>query len=323
MESMFKNKKVFVSGGRTGFVGTNLVKALLERGALVYAHSLHPEKRSNFAPRTPNLTQSCGDLSVSAELPQGLDYVFHCAAHTSGAHEMVNNPTTQITANVFMNSLLLDSAAKSGVKKFMFISSSAVYPDSGLSLSEDMGFQGDPPEVYFGPAWMKRYTEKLAQFYSLRYGMEAVIIRPSNIYGPYSGFDLQSAHVLPALIRKFSEKQDPLEVWGSPDVTRDFIYADDFVKGALLAFEKSQGFDVYNIASGRLYTIAEAVDIIKGLTGYSGRVVYNAAKPVTIKSRKLAISKAEERLGFRAVTSLKDGLKQTIAWYASTLKPED
>ena len=317
---MFKNKKVFVAGGRTGFVGTNVAKALLAEGATVYVHSLNPDKPSNFALKTPNLFELTGDLSVSATVPSGIDYVFHCAAHTSGAHEMTTNPVAQITSNVFMNSLLLDSAAKSKVKKFLFISSSAVYPDFDIPISEDKAFEGDPGGNYFGPGWMKRYTEKLAEFYFKWYGIEVIIIRPSNIYGPYSGFDLETAHVLPALIRRFVEKQDPLEVWGTPDVVRDFIYVDDFVRGALLAFGKSSGFDVYNIATGKLHTIGEAVDIIKELTEYAGTITYNSLKPMTIRQRKIDISKASKALSFQANTSLLEGLKRTIEWYKGTLR---
>ena len=315
---MFEGKKVFVAGGRTGFVGTNIARTLLAEGATVYVHSLTPDKPGNFAPGTPNLFESTGDLSVSVNLPPGIDYVFHCAAHTAGAHEMTYNPVAQINTNIFMNALLLDAAAKNKVKKFLFISSSAIYPELDMPISEDKGFEGDPPGNYFGVGWMKRYTEKLAEFYFREYGMEVTIIRPSNIYGPYSGFDLLTAHVLPALIRRFLEKQDPLEVWGTPDVVRDFIYVDDFVRGALLAFEKLPGFDVCNIATGELYTIGEAVEHIKELTEYTGTVTYNASKPTTIQQRKVDVTRASRVLGFSTEIPFREGLKKTIDWYKGT-----
>jgi GDP-L-fucose synthase len=320
---MFNNKRVYVAGGRTGFLGTNIARALLEKRATVYVNSLNPDKPSFFDAETPNLFESTSDLTVSAALPSGTDYVFHCAAHTSGAHEMSTNPVAQITPNVFMNSALLDAAAKNKVKKFLFISSSAIYPELDVPISEDKAFEGDPPGNYFGPAWMKRYSEKLAEFYFKWYGMEVVIIRPSNVYGPYSSFDLQASHVLPALIRKFVEKQDPIEVWGTPGVVRDFIYVDDFVRGALLAFEKSTGFDVYNIVTGDLQTIGGAVELIKEITNYTGTITYNSSKPTTIRQRKLDGSKAAEVLGFHADTSFRGGLRKTIEWYVSTLSKGD
>ena len=308
-----------MAGGRTGFVGTNVAKALLEKGAMVYVHSLNGEKRSNFDPHTANLFESTGDLSIAAAIPPDTDYVFHCAAHTSGAREMATKPVVQITTNIFMNSLLLDTSATNKVKKFFFMSSSALYPELDIPITEDKAFEGDPPGNYFGPGWMKRYTEKLAEFYFKWYGMEIVIIRPSNIYGPYSGFDLENSHVLPALIRKFVEKQNPIEVWGTPDVVRDFIYVDDFVKGALLAFEKSAGFSVYNIATGALNTIGEAVNIIKELTNYKGTITYNSSKPMTIRQRKIDISKAVKELNFKTEIPFREGLKKTIEWYKNTL----
>ena len=317
---MFDNAKVFVAGGRTGFLGSSIAKALLERGAIVYAHSCDPDKPSYHEPDTPNLIEVTEDLTVSATIPPGVEYVFHCAAHTSGAREMVTNPVAQITPNVFMNSRLLDAASASRVKKFLFISSSAIYPEMDGPIAEDKGFVADPASSYFGPAWMKRYTEKLAEFCHRQYGMEAVIIRPSNVYGPYSSFDSERAHVLPALIRKFIEKQDPIDVWGTPDVVRDFIYVDDFVNAALSAFEKSSGCDVFNIASGRQHTIGEAVDTIKELTEYTGTIAYDPSKPTTIKRRAIDTTKATDILGFRVTTPFGEGLKKTIEWYRSTLQ---
>ena len=317
---MFENKKVLVAGGRTGFIGTNVAMELLRRGATTYVHSKKSSKPSNFPAGTKNVYELVEDFSESVTLPEGLDYVFHCAAHTSGAKEMVTNPVAQITENLFMNTRLMDAAAKNGVKKFIFISSSAVYPDKEVPITEDMAFEDDPPPSYFGPAWMKRYAEKLAEFYYKRYQMKILIIRPSNVYGPYSGFDLEHSHVLPALIRKFVEKQDPIEVWGTPDVLRDFIYADDFVRGLLLAFEKGEDFDVFNICTGSQVTIGESVKLISELTDYQGSYGFNVSKPMTVGKRVIDGSKAERLLNFRSEIPFREGLRRTIEWYRSTLK---
>ncbi len=318
---MFSGKNIYVSGGRTGFLGANLARELLRRGAVVYAQSLQSKKPTLLEDSPPNLREIICNLSESAAIPEGTDYVFHCAAHTSGAHEMATNPVAQINENAFINSHILDAAAKAKVKKFVFISSSAVYPELNRSLKEEDAFLGDPPETYFGPAWMKRYSEKLAEFYYRRHGMEALIIRPSNAYGPYSSFDRIASHVLPALIRKFMEKQDPLEVWGTPDVVRDFIYIDDLVRGILLAFQNSSGFEVFNIASGSLKTIGEAVENISELTGYRGRYSFNSAKPMTVRQRKIDTTKARETLGFHPEIPFKEGLKRTIDWYREQVSP--
>jgi GDP-L-fucose synthase len=165
---------------------------------------------------------------------------------------------------------------------------------------------------------MKRYTEKLAEFYHKKYGMQVLIIRPSNIYGPYCNFDLDRAHVLPALIRKFIE-QEEVTVWGLPTVERDFIYIDDFVTGTLLALEELLDFDMYNIASGNLYTIDTAVNFISKLTNFRGKILYDDSKPMTIFKRVIDVSRAKSILGFRASTSFEDGLQKTIDYFRSII----
>ena len=309
---MFKGKNILVTGGRTGFLGVNFVNELLNRDSTVYATSMEPKKLSLLKSH-PKLIEYVSDLRDD-NIPDGIDYIIHCAAHTSGAKEIVGNPAAQVLPNIQLNSNLLHSAASNGVEKFVFISSSAVYPETDIAVTEDMGFERDPADIYFGVGWMKRYTEKLAEFYHKKYGMQVLIIRPSNIYGPYCNFDLDRSHVLPALIRKFIE-QEEVTVWGLPTVGRDFIYIDDFVKGTLLALEEFSGFDVYNIASGNTYTIDEAVNLISKLTNFKGKILYDSSKPMTIFKRVIDTSRAKSILGFKASTTFEEGLKKTTAYY--------
>lgn len=292
--------KIFVAGGKTGFLGINIANGLEQAGHIV--------------------TRSCRqewDLSIFSVDLSGFDAVFNCAAHTSGAKEMVENPVAQITENVLINMNLLASAAESGVKRYVFMSSSAIYPDLDYRQTEDEAFLRDPPAVYFGPAWMKRFSEKLLEFYHRQYGMQGLVIRPSNVYGPHSYFGLERAHVIPALIHKFLEGKEEVEVWGSPSVLRDFIYVDDFVKGVLLAFNKMNGYNVYNIASGYQSSMAEVVKHIAELTEFYGKIVYNDKKPMTILKRSIDNTKALRELGFQADTPLREGLWNTINWYKS------
>ena len=315
----FAGRAVLVTGGRTGFLGTNVTRALLAGGATVHVASRDRAARSFFPPRTPGLIDHVADLTRPFTLPEGVDTVFHCAAHTAGAHEMATDPAAQVTPNAIMNSLVLDAAARQGVRRFVFISSSAVYPRREDPLAETDGFVDDPPPSYFGPAWMKRYAEKIAEFHHRRSGMAVVVIRPSNVYGPYSGCDRLRAHVLPALIRKCIEGDDPLEVWGTPEVVRDFVYVDDFVRGLLTAAARTDGFDVFNLASGRQHTIGDAVELVRELTGHRGRVTWHADRPTTVDRRLIDVTKAEQVLGFRAEVPFRDGLGRTIAWYPTSL----
>lgn len=311
---MSNTLNILITGG-TGFIGNNMVRRMVLDDNCFVKTTFHLSNPNLVHDRLQWINADLTNQEQCRNVCKDINCIFHCAAHTSGAKEMVENPESHIHINAIMNSHLLTAAAKAGVKKFVFMSSSALYPDIEIPVKESMAFTGDPPDVFFGPGWMKRYTEKLLEFYYTRCGMKAVIIRPSNIYGPHSSFDLDHSHVIPALIRKFVEGRDTIEIWGSPEVVRDFIYIDDFIDGLLLAFEKTSGIEAYNIASGQLQTIGHTVDLIKSITDYKGQIKYNSDKPMTVRKRIVCTEKAKSVLGFNATTTFHDGLRRTIEWY--------
>jgi GDP-L-fucose synthase len=317
MANIFEGKKVLITGGRSGFLGINFANAIVKRGAKVIAQGCNEisKKYLNtnlYAEAIEDFTESTKCFETDEIKP---DYVIHCAAFTGGATLIKENPMKLTTVNTHINTNVLDAAHKAGVKKFVYISSSAIYPESDLPVAEWQGFIGDPEENFFGIGWMKRYGEKLGQYYSKK-GMDVLIIRPSNVYGPYSSFDPSHSHVIPALIRRFIlQEENPLTVWGREDVIRDFIYTDDFVRGVLMAFESFEEFDVYNIATGIESTIGETVNHIKELTNYDGTVVFDSTKPITKLKQIIDVSKAKKNLGFECEYSLRDGLEKTINWY--------
>ena len=200
--------------GATGLIGSNLYKAL---------------EKNLF--EVKGISTKDGDLTDEKfcnEITKNIDVVFHCAAVTSGAKVMENSPLSHITPNVVMNARLMEACRRNGVKKFIFMSSSVVYPYTGAKPNNEEEFTyGDIYEKYESVGWMKRYTEKLCETYS-KFGMECIVIRPSNIYGPGDKFD-ERAHVLPATIMKVVNGDNPLVVWGNGEDVRDFIYIDDFV----------------------------------------------------------------------------------------------
>jgi len=250
---------------------------------------------------------------------EGTDYVFMCAANTSGAAVMATTPLAHVTPNVVMNAQMMDAAYQAGVKKFVFISSSAAYPPSGdRPVREDEMFGADPYEVYYSVGWMKRYAEILCKIYAqkLKNPMPTVVIRPSNCYGPYDKFDLHTSHVTTALIRRVVERQNPLEVWGTGNDVRDLIYIDDLLDGMLLAFEKSGNYLAINIASGQGYSVKQILQTILQVDGYAeADVRFDPSKPTTIAIRLVDIGLAQEMLGFRPKTDLREGLGRTVQWY--------
>ena len=213
MNQFFEKKKVLVTGG-AGFVGTNLILKLLEKGAKVRAtfHERPPQiKNSSIEFIKTDLTKPYDCKKVV----KGMDLVFMCAANTSGASITENTPLLHVTPNVIMNALMLEASHKSGVQKFLYISSNAIYPVTDYPVKEeDMNYKFY--EKYFPVSWMKVFTEKMCEMYAskIKNPMATVVVRPGNIYGPYDDFAWETSHVLPALVRKVVERHIPLEVWG-------------------------------------------------------------------------------------------------------------
>jgi len=204
----------------------------------------------------------------------------------------------------------------------VFISSSAVYPSSQEALKESDGFVGDPDPAFFGPGWMKRYCEKLCAYYSDRYGMNILIIRPSNVYGPYDHFEDNRSHVIPALIKKF-DMEEKVTVFGLPNVIRDFIYVDDFASTLFSLIQRGyKGLETFNVASGEHLTMNVVASVIENVLlnnkqnasryGY----FFDTTKPITRKVQKIDITKLENA-GMPPTTKFYDGIQKTYEYYKS------
>lgn len=316
---MFKNTNVLVTGG-AGFVGVNLIARLVNLGAKVTA-TLH-EKDAVL--KDDRIRYVRCDLSIPQDcqcVVQANDYVFMCAASTSGAAVMEKDPLDLFTPNLLMNTSMLKAAYEAKVKKFLFISSSTVYPVTNNPVKED-DVNYEFFDKYFAEAWMKRFSEIMCEIYATRIckPMKITVVRPANLYGEHDNFDQETSHVIPALIRKVVERHKPIEVWGDGTDIKDFLYIQDFVDGILLAMEKLAWFDPINIAAGRSYTIREVLKTIIEVDGYqSAEIVYNTAKPTMIPKRMMDTTKAKAQIDFEAKTSLEDGIRRTINWYRQQL----
>jgi GDP-L-fucose synthase len=253
------------------------------------------------------------------KIVRDMDYVFMCAANTAGAAVMASTPLVHVTPNIIMNSQMLEAAYFAKVKKFIWLSSNAAYPPSGdRPVTEEEMFNGDPYDTYYGVGWMKRYTEILCKLYSekLKNPMTTVVLRPSNIYGPYDDFDFATSHMMAATIRKVIERHNPIQVWGTGDDVRDLIYIDDFIDAVVLAAEKIERFDPINIGLGKGYSIKDILQITLEVVGFKdAEIVYDPTKPSMIPIRLIDTTKAEGLLGFKAITDLKEGIKKTVEWY--------
>ena len=316
MSEYYKGKRILVLGG-SGFVGVNLISAMLKAGANVRA-SLH---HKNAIIEDERIDYHHGDLRDPQFLKgimENTDLVFMCAANTSGAAVMDKNPLAHVTPNVVMNTQILDQAYRAGVEKILFMSSNTVYPVTDYPMREDEMVYGELFDKYYCVAWMKQFTEVLCNMYAnkIKRPMKALVVRPANIYGPFDDFDWETSHVLPALIRKVVERMDPLEVWGDGKDIKDFIYVDDMIAGLMIVMEKQEIYDPVNIGSGTPNTIRQALGYLLKADGYNdANIVYNSDKPTMIPVRMLNVSKAKSLWGFETRTSLQEGLQKTIQWY--------
>jgi len=308
----YKGKKVLVTGAG-GLVGSQVAKLLVEQGAEVrgtYRTRSVPEWVGEIE------TMKCDFMNLEdvKKAVKGMDIVFVCSANTSGAGVMAHDPLQHVTPNLIMNSTLMEESYRAGAERFFFVSSATTYPPADYPIKEDEVYNGDPYETYYGVGWMKRYTEILANFYHQKGFMKIAMLRPANIYGIQGDFTDETGHVLPALIRRALEKQTPYEVWGNPDVVRDFTFSTDFAQACLDVVEHHAECDPINIGSGKLVTIGESVDLILKHTGHNVEPIYDTSKPVTIQYRALNTDKAKNILNYNPKISFEDGIKITIEW---------
>jgi GDP-L-fucose synthase len=312
----YKGKKVLVTGG-TGFVGTHIVEELLKQDALVRV-PVHERKLVIEDNRIETMPADLTKLEDCVAVATGVDYVFHAAGAVAAVGVMAKNPMSAITSNLILTIQMLQAAWTAGVDRFLVFSSSTAYPAADYPIKEEELWEGPTYPFYFGYGWMRRYFERLGEFVASKSKVKVAIVRPTAVYGRWDDFDLETGHVIPALIRKAVDRVDPYEVWGSGDEVRDFLHVSDLARGCLLMLEKCADCDPVNIGLGKAVTIKEIIQNILKAADYSdARIVFDTSKPSAIPFRMVDISKARRLLGFEPKISLEDGLKDTVEWFKS------
>ncbi len=306
-----------VTGG-SGLVGINLVTRLRTLGCSVRS-VIHNKKPPIVYDDVEYMQADLRVLDDCQRVAKGMDYAFHVAASTSGAAAISSTPMIHVTPNILIDSQFFDACYSEKIRKVLWTGSTTGYPESGDEvIEESQMFHGDPYPKYYMTGWTKRFSEILCNMYShkLAVKMPVVVLRPTNIYGPYDKFDFDRCHVLPALIRKVVERQNPIEVWGDGEDVRDFIYIDDMVESMILAMEKVDTYDPINIGLGKCYTVKEALGMILKIDGYTdAKVVFDVSKPTMIPKRRVSIVKSEKLLGFKPKVGLEKGIEKTIDFY--------
>lgn len=315
---MNKDIKILITGG-SGLVGQNLTNRLIEQGYKYIRVNLHKrkvrEEHTGVEYFNYNLETYAGCLAATKDI----DVVFHCAAQTSNAVDTVDDPLAHVTPNVSMNNFLIDSAWRNGTNHYIFISSNTVYPPKGDEPVIETDFLFDEPyPVYFPVGWMKRYAEVQCELYAkyLPRKMKCTVIRPANLFGPHDKYDFNKCHVTPATIRKVADEMNPIPVWGDGTELRDLLYIEDFVEALQIVIEKeTEMFQVYNVGCNDVYSVLDVLDRMKKIANYDAPIEFIQGKPSMIPTRKIDSNKIYDKLGWKATTSLEDGLKLAYEWY--------
>ena len=307
MTSSLVDKRICVTGGG-GFLGRRVVKRLLDRGydATALQHSEYDLVR--------------GEDIERFYLEMKPQVVIHLAAVVGGIGANSINPGRFFYENLMMGAQLIEGARLYGIEKLVQIGTICAYPKfTPVPFREDDLWNGYPEETNAPYGLAKKALLVQAQAYRDQYGLNTIYLLPTNLYGPGDNFDPDSSHVIPALIKKFIEAVESgrreVEVWGTGNATREFLYVDDAAEGIVLAAEAYDGREPANLGSGREISIRELAHLIAGETGFAGEIRWDATKPDGQPRRALDVTRAAELFGFRARTDFIDGLRRTIEDY--------
>ena len=307
-ELKFPYKNVVVTGG-AGFLGHFVVNKLNEFPGVQITV---PRSKDYDLVEGVNVKRLLEDTNP--------DLVIHMAAVVGGIGHNQKNPGRFFYDNLMMGTQLIEQSRLHGVQKFVAIGTVCAYPKfTPTPFSEDDLWNGYPEETNAPYGLAKKMMLVQSQSYREQYGFNSIFLLPANLYGPRDNFDLETSHVIPALIRKCvdaKENREPfIEAWGSGKVSREFLYVEDCAEGIVRATALYDEAAPVNLGSGREVVIKDLVETIARLTGYEGEIRWRADRPDGQPRRQLNTTRAREKFGFEAGTSLEDGLTKTIAWY--------
>lgn len=306
--SFWSNKRVVVTGG-SGFLGRFVVRKLREENC----HDVFVPRSAEYDLREKDDVKRLFDTAQ----PQ---VIVHLAAVVGGIGANRMHPGQFFYDNAMMGLQMIEGARRHGVEKFVCIGTVCSYPKfTPVPFQEENIWNGYPEETNAPYGLAKKMLLVQLESYRQEYGLHGIYLIPVNLYGPRDNFDLETSHVIPALIRKCVEAKragaSKLIVWGTGTATREFLYVEDAAEAIVAGAEKYDAAAPVNLGSGQEVSIRDLVKMIQDMVGYSGEVVWDATKPDGQPRRSLDTGKARDLLGWQAKVSLQEGLKRTIDWY--------
>lgn len=304
----WREKRVLVTGG-AGFLGSFVVEKLRERGC-----------QHVTVPRSKEYDLRDCDAIIRLYTEAQPHIVMHLAAVVGGIGANRMNPGRFFYDNAIMGIQLMEYARQFGVEKFVATGTVCAYPKfTPTPFQEDNLWDGYPEETNAPYGLAKKMMLVQAQAYRAQYGFNAIYLLPVNLYGPRDNFDLETSHVIPALIRKCVEAKETgchkIVLWGDGSPTREFLYVEDAAEGLLLATERYDGDQPVNLGTGEEISIRDLAQMIASEVGFTGEIVWDSTKPNGQPRRCLDVSRAQQLFGFHAAHRLREGISQTVAWF--------
>ena len=313
---MFKEKNILVAGG-TGTIGIQVVKKLKKKQANITVVSMDEEKfaKKVLGPDILFKKIDLTDLNNCKKAVKNQDMVFNLVGIKGSVGIGETKVASYLTSMLKFQTNLMEASFLEGVKKFLFVGSVCSYPQSKIHYEDNM-WNGMPKQNDRIPGIAKRVGELMGEAYQLEHGWDAVrIVRPSNVYGPFDDFNPATAQVIPALISRMVNGENPVNVWGDGSAIRDFIYSEDVAYWILEVMKKAPPCLPINLGSGNGVTIKEITKTIAKLIYPSPNIVWDRDKPSGDPCRILSMDRAKDLIGYYPKTSLEEGLRKTIEWY--------
>src|SRR3989338_3639381 len=310
LQKFYQGKKILVTGG-TGMIGIPLVQKLLEYGSKVWVASLDDPSRCHEQAQFVRADLTRFDQCL--EISKNMDFVFHLAGIKGSPKMTKEKPASFFVPLLLMNTNMMEASRLNKVQRYLYTSTVGVYSPAP-KLYEDDVWKTFPSSNDKFAGWAKRMGELQAESYQIEYGWDQIaIVRPANVYGPFDNFDLENGMVIPSLIRKVMDGQNPLTVWGDGSAIRDFIHAEDVALGMLIALESKERRPI-NLGSGTGVSIRQLVEIVTRYFGKKTEVRWDTSKPSGDKIRLMDVSRAKE-IGIEPKMSIEKGIHTVMEWY--------